>query len=77
MAALLTFFADEKFGAIIDALTSRGYAQSEDSEQCDILWTNLKGMDHDLSHRHALVNHFKGSQHFSNKVSPSLMQLSV
>eukprot|EP00981_Chlorochromonas_danica_P012109 scaffold4495_cov162-Ochromonas_danica.AAC.2 len=63
----LTFATEDKFEAVIEALTARGCVRSEDSLHCDLLWRNLREVDFTQCHGQRLVNHLKGSQHLSNK----------
>lgn len=64
----MRFYADEKYYAVREALLHLGWTMVEDATQpCDLLWTNLKAISQD-ERLHRFVNHFRGSQVFSNKV---------
>lgn len=63
-----TYFADDKYEAVHDALGREGWRRVFDQSQpCDLMWTNLKSIAFD-NRRFKTVNHFPGSQSFSNKV---------
>jgi hypothetical protein len=67
MKSKLTYFADDKFLCVIEALNNRRYSRVENVAESFVLWTNLKSLNYGQCDMHTLVNHFKGSQHFSNK----------
>lgn len=63
------FYADDKFGALITELERRGWSRVQSSNECEIIWTNLRNIDfQQFLGARKVVNHFKGSQHLSNKV---------
>ena len=63
-----TYFADDKYEAVHDALAREGWRRVFDpSLPCDLMWTNLKSITFD-NRAFKVVNHFPGSQVFSNKV---------
>lgn len=64
----MRFYADEKYYAVREALLALGWELIEDPNQnCDLLWTNLKSISFPRQ-SYQMVNHFPGSQVFSNKV---------
>jgi hypothetical protein len=64
-----SFFTEDKFDCVITELIKRGYLRSNGlSDKCEILWVNLKTLIFDRIDNNQIVNHFQGSQHFSNKV---------
>lgn len=60
-------FIDDKFEVVLEYLESLGFHRTT-IEKADFIWTNLKNIKFDDSLNEKIVNHFKGSQHFSNKV---------
>lgn len=76
----MNFLADEKFEEVITQLQQRQWKRETDEENIysvGLLWMNLKQVDFDRVLPKVLVNHFQGSQHFSNKVSCSLRFQSI
>lgn len=61
-----TFIVEAKYYLVRDELIRRGWIESDIPESY-LLWTNLKLVDFENPSFH-WINHFKGSQHFSNKV---------
>lgn len=61
-----TFTIGAKYFPIRDELIKRGWSESE-NHKSQLLWTNLKLVNFETPTFH-WINHFKGSQHFSNKV---------
>ena len=67
---------DSKYGNIIAELSSRGWVRENCdgdertpiSSQCNLLWLNLSQIKFAVVFDR-FVNHFRGSQHLSNKVS--------
>lgn len=64
----MKFFTDDKFDEVIHVLETRGWQRVDDVSEANLVWTNLKNVDFNNDHLHeVIVNHFKGSQHLSNK----------
>lgn len=62
------YFADDKYEAVHDVLGREGWTRVFDPTlPCDLMWTNLKSIAFE-SRKFKSVNHFPGSQSFSNKV---------
>jgi hypothetical protein len=76
MTMVESFFTEDKFDCVITELIKRGYLRSNElSDKCEILWVNLKTLNFDRIDNNQIVNHFQGSQHFSNKVRLSIADL--
>lgn len=64
----LSVFIDEKFDVVISELEEKGWKRCPfQSSRCDLIWTNLARMDWKKVSGSQMVNHFRGSQHLSNK----------
>jgi hypothetical protein len=70
------YYADDKFDAVIDDLNRREHVtrifefnsdEVQSYSALDLIWTNLKSINFDHITNNQYVNHYKGSQHFSNK----------
>jgi hypothetical protein len=73
---------DEKFSSITSALLKRHWSHIEESTKSaeetkppQLIWANLRSVDfHAIADSHSIVNHIRGFQNLSNKVSTFPLQ---
>lgn len=63
-----SFFALNKFDELATILSSEGWERKHsESDSVDFIFTNLAKVDFNSLSPNVLINHFRGSQHLSNK----------
>ena len=65
------FYCDDKYDEVISVLIGKGWVRVNEDllSETTLIWRNLKQIEFDNLPVHVVVNHFQGSQHFSNKVN--------